>query len=350
MNKPVLVALSGGVDSSVAALCLLERGAEVVGVTLRLADPCGRPGSRTCCSFEDALDAREVCRHLGIEHRVLDHSEAFGRLVVEPFARAYARGITPNPCIVCNERVKFGSLWRYAAGEGFGSLATGHHARLVEGPGGVELRRGADPLKDQSYVLFHLDAEQRCRTLFPVGGMTKGEVRARAAAAGLPTAHKEESQDICFVPEGGYAAFLEARGTPSRPGFIRHVDGRILGRHGGIHRFTVGQRRGIRIPAQGPLYVVRVDPPTGEVTVGPRSAVARPSFSVSEWRWHREPGGRSASALVQTRYRQEPSPAELLEDGNRVVVRWTGEPRISAPGQAAVAYVGDAVAGGGWIL
>ena len=350
MNSSVLVALSGGVDSSVAALCLLERGLRVVGVTLRLADPCGKPGSRACCSLEDALVARDVCRHLGIEHRVLDHAGAFERLVVEPFARAYAAGITPNPCIWCNERVKFGSLWSYAAEAGFGHLATGHHARLVQGLTGVELRRGADPKKDQSYVLFHLDGEQRRRTLFPVGEMTKEEVRAKAAAAGLPTAQKEESQDICFVPEGGYAAFLESRGIPSRAGFIRHVDGRVLGRHRGVHRFTVGQRRGIGVSAPEPLYVLHIEPESGEVTVGPRSAVARPSFRASGWRWHLDPGKRPTRALVQTRYRQAPAPAEILEEGDFVVIRWIGEPRTSAPGQAAVAYVGDAVAGGGWIL
>ena len=350
MTGSVLVALSGGVDSSVAALRLLEAGGRVEAATLRLWDSCGSPGARSCCALEDAADARDVARHLGIPHRLLEHGDAFERLVVRPFAEAYASGRTPNPCILCNERVKFGTLLRYALDQGFDHLATGHHARLAAAHGGFELMRGADLAKDQSYVLFALNLDQRRRILFPVGDMTKEEVRQKAIEAGLPTARKLESQDLCFARGGDYAGFLESRGLCGAPGLIRYEDGRVIGRHGGLHRFTVGQRQGIAVPAPEPLYVVRLDPASNEVIVGPKSSVARPSFRASGWRWHFPPESCPAEALVQTRYHQEPAPAALLEDGDGVVIRWTGERRVSAPGQAAVAYVGDAVAGGGWIL
>jgi tRNA-specific 2-thiouridylase len=220
---------------------------------------------------------------------------------------------------------------------------------LEPGAHGVALRRGADPAKDQSYVLFPLTADQREACLFPVGGMDKAEVRRIAARAGLPTAEKGESQDICFVPAGDYAAFLEGRGLRPAAGEIRHVDGRLLGRHGGVHRFTVGQRRGIGVPAPEPLYVVRLDGLRGDVVVGPRRALEAPGLLVSGWVWHRPEGARPHEVLVQTRYRQEPAGAALLEARDGVVIRWAGRPLPAAPGQAAVAYRGDTVVGGGWI-
>jgi len=350
MSLLVAVAMSGGVDSSAAALLLLEQGHRVFGVTLRLFDGCGG-SAKNCCSLEDALEARRVAALLGIEHRVVEHQAAFERLVITPFAAAYAAGQTPNPCILCNDRVKFGTLWDYAREAGADALATGHHARLRPRGAGVSIHRAADPDKDQSYVLFPLTAEQRARTLLPAGEFTKAALRERVRAAGLPTADKPESQDICFVGEGDYAAFLEARGVRGTPGEIRHVDGRRLGTHDGIHRFTVGQRRGIGVAAADPLYVVALDPATGTVTVGPPESARSASFETGGWIWHLAPGEEPPEeARVQTRYRQEAAPARLRVEGpGTVVVEWIGPPRVSTPGQAAVAYDGDRLLGGGWI-
>ncbi len=350
MPKTVVVALSGGVDSSVAALLLRDRGHRVLGVTLRLYDSCGAAG-KSCCALEDALDARRVAAVLGIEHRVLDHQEAFERLVIAPFAAGYAAGQTPNPCILCNERVKFGTLWDYARELGADALATGHHARLRPRGTGTALWRAADPGKDQSYVLFSLTAEQRARTLFPCGEHRKDELRERARAAGLPTAGKPESQDICFVAGGDYAGFLEARGARGKAGLLRHVDGRVLGTHAGLHRFTVGQRKGLGVPAAEPLYVVDLDPSDGTVTVGPRESLGAAGFEATGWNWHLEPGeSPPPEALVQVRYRQAPAPARLsVEAPGAVVVEWLGPPRAATPGQAAVAYAGERLLGGGWI-
>ncbi|MGC8762315.1 MAG: tRNA 2-thiouridine(34) synthase MnmA [Acidobacteriota bacterium] len=351
MGEKVLVALSGGVDSSVAALCLVEEGYAVEGVTLRLYDSCGRPSKQACCGLEDAADAREVCRRLGIPHRLLEHQEAFRRLVIEPFAAAYAAGRTPNPCILCNERVKFGTLFTYARERGFAYVATGHHARLVPGQGPPALCRGRDRAKDQSYVLFPLDGECRRRTFFPVGDLLKEEVRERARRAGLPTAGKRESQDVCFVGGEGYARFVEGvlgEASPA-PGVVRHVDGRTLGGHRGIHHFTVGQRRGLGIPAAEPLYVVSLNPRGAEVVVGPRGALGVRRFRVEGWVAHEEPPDDEGEAWVQVRYRQAPRRARLTRRGSAVVVEWAAGPAPVTPGQAAVAYRGDRVIGGGWI-
>ncbi|MEW6757871.1 MAG: tRNA 2-thiouridine(34) synthase MnmA [Acidobacteriota bacterium] len=351
MRRKILVAMSGGVDSSVAALLLLEAGWDVVGVTLRLYDSCASASRKSCCGLEDACDAREVARTLGIEHRILEHQEAFERLVVEPFVREYARGRTPNPCIRCNERVKFGTLWAYARESGCEALATGHHARIVPVGGRPRLLRGRDAGKDQSYVLFTLTEEQRAGLAFPVGELLKEEVRARARRAGLPTAEKAESQDICFVADGDCAAFVERRldARDRRPGLIRHVDGNVLRPHDGIHRFTVGQRRGLGIPDAHPLYVVALDAETGEVTVGPRGSVGARRFLATDWTWHVPPGERPGTAQVQVRYHHEPLDARLLEGAEGVVVEFAHSTHPVTPGQAAVAYLDEAVVGGGWI-
>ncbi len=349
MSHTVLVAMSGGVDSSVAALLLLEQGYRVVGVTLRLHESCGSPGAKRCCGLEDTFDAREVARALGIEHRVLEHQEAFRRLVVRPFAEAYARGETPNPCIRCNERVKFGTLWEYARELGATCVATGHHARMVHQDGFSRLKRGRDPAKDQSYVLFPLTERQRGRTLLPVGEWTKEEIRAKARGLGLATADKPESQDICFVGPGGYAEVVERELKPSRPGIVRHLDGRLLGRHQGIHRFTVGQRHGLAIPWSEALYVTAIDAEAAEVTVGPKGALGVRRFEAGDWIWHVAEGNRPTEAWVQVRYHQPPLRARLVEAGEAVMIEWLDGVSAATPGQAAVAYLGDAVVGGGWI-
>jgi len=351
MRRKILVAMSGGVDSSVAALLLLEAGWDVVGVTLRLYDSCASSVRKSCCGLEDACDARAVAKTLGIEHRTLEHQEAFERLVVEPFVQEYARGRTPNPCIRCNERVKFGTLWEYARQSGFSALATGHHARIVPVEGRPRLFRGRDADKDQSYVLFPLTEAQRAGLALPVGELVKEEVRERARRAGLPTAEKAESQDICFVAEGNYAAFVESRlaAKDRRPGLIRHVDGRVLRSHDGIHRFTVGQRRGLGIPDAHPLYVVALDAGSGEVTVGPKAWAGARRFLAKDWTWHVPPEERPETARVQVRYHHEPLDARLLEGAEGVVVEFTDSTHPVTPGQAAVAYRGDAVVGGGWI-
>jgi tRNA-specific 2-thiouridylase len=349
MTQTVVLAMSGGVDSSVAALLLLEQGFRVVGVTLRLYDGCSDPKAKTCCGLEDAYDARAVAAKLGIEHKVLEHQEAFRALVIQPFVQAYAEGRTPNPCIACNEKVKFGTLWEYARSLGADAVATGHHARLIPIDNGVELRRGRDLAKDQSYVLFPLTLEQRRHTLLPVGEWTKPELREKALAAGLHTAEKEESQDICFVGRGHYSDFLARQLGSVRPGAIKGEDGAILGHHEGIHRFTVGQRQGLGIPAAHPLYVKAIDPATGEITVGPRDSLAPRRFKVEPWHWHCEENGRPGEAHVQVRYHQVPRMARFVEAERTMVLEWLEGPQSVTPGQAAVAYRGDVVLGGGWI-
>ena len=273
----VVVAMSGGVDSSVTAALLAEQGYDVVGITLQLYDhgaATARKGA--CCAGQDIYDARNVADSLGIPHYVLDYESRFSDAVMDDFADSYLRGETPIPCVRCNQRVKFRDLLATARDLGAAALATGHYVRRVDGPVGPELHRAADADKDQSYFLFATTADQLAFLRFPLGGLTKPETRALAERFALPVAEKPESQDICFVPTGGYAAVVERlRPGAVEPGDIVHVDGRVLGRHEGVIRYTVGQRRGIGVGGGEALYVVRLDAARHQVVVGPAEALAR---------------------------------------------------------------------------
>jgi tRNA-specific 2-thiouridylase len=355
-GRRVIVAMSGGVDSSVAAALLVEAGYEVVGISLRLADlrETGGPTDRShgCCSLEDFRDAERVAATLGIAHYVFDLREEFGRAVVDPFVAEYREGRTPSPCILCNREIKFGVLLRKAAELGAEAVATGHYARRVWSEGRHRLLRARDLAKDQSYFLFELGQKEMARTLFPVGDLEKPEVRQVARRLGLAVAEKPESQEICFVAGKGYAEFVEARmqGAPAA-GDFRDGEGRAVGRHRGIHHFTIGQRRGLGIAASEPLYVTSIDAPTATVRVGPRRALLRAGLEVDRVAWTSgvaEPEG--AEVMVRVRHRHQPTAATVWPaQAGRLEVRFA-EPQASiAPGQAAVFYRGDEVLGGGWI-
>jgi tRNA-specific 2-thiouridylase len=342
----LVCALSGGVDSATAAALLVEAGHRVVGMTLRLYDARGTEASAggRCCGPRDVEDARRVSAHLGIPFYVVDHEEEFGRAVVDDFVAEYAAGRTPNPCVRCNEHVKFGPLLRRARALGASRMATGHYARLDGG----RLRRAVDGAKDQSYFLFAMPAAARAHVLFPLGAMTKDEVRGHARRLGLPNADKPESQEICFVPDGDHAAFV-ARRAEVEPGEIVDEDGAPVGRHDGVHRFTVGQRRGLGVARGEPRYVVSVDALRRRVTVGPRDRLARAAIDVSDVRWA-TPVDAPFAAAVQVRHRHRPVPARVEPTGGgaRVVFDRPLDAGC-APGQAAVFYVEDEVVGGGWI-
>lgn len=349
----VVVAMSGGVDSSVVAALLAEEGYDVVGITLQLYDHGAAVGrSGTCCAGADIYDARRVADKLGIPHYVLDYESRFARAVIDDFADTYLAGATPIPCVRCNQKVKFRDLLDTARSLGADALATGHYARREAGANGPELHRARDLSRDQSYFLFATTPEQLAYLRFPLGRMTKAEVRAHAARLALPVAEKPDSQDICFVPDGDYAGVVEKlRPAASRPGEIVHIDGRVLGRHPGIAHFTIGQRRGLGIGGEGePLYVVRIEPETGRVVVGPRQALAATRLFVSELNWL-APDRTAEHLSVKLRSTQEPAGATLLrrEDGLAEVA--LHEPRSAiTPGQACVFYDGERVLGGGIII
>lgn len=348
----VVVAMSGGVDSSVVAALLVEEGYEVVGITLQLYDHgavIGRRGS--CCAGADIYDARRVADTLAIPHYVLDFEARFAREVIEDFADSYLSGATPIPCVRCNQKIKFRDLLDAARTLGADALATGHYARRSAGAGGPELHRAKDLSRDQSYFLFATTPAQLEYLRFPLGDMTKVEVRAHAGRLGLPVAEKPDSQDICFVPDGDYARIVEKlRPAAFRPGEIAHIDGRLLGRHAGIAHFTIGQRRGLGVGGESePLYVVRIDPETDRVVVGPKEALAGTRLFVSEINWL-APERLGEPISVKLRSTQEPSGATLLrcEEGLAEVV--LHEPRSAiTPGQACVFYDGERVLGGGII-
>ncbi|MFM8734416.1 MAG: tRNA 2-thiouridine(34) synthase MnmA [Pirellulales bacterium] len=367
MRSRVVVAMSGGVDSSVAAALLLAAGHDCVGVFMRHASPVlpaeaagplsilpERPGHQGCCSPADALDARRVADRLGMPLYALDLTPEFDRLI-DAFAADYGAGRTPNPCVRCNSWIKFGRLFEHADAIGATHVATGHYARLEQEAAGPVLRRGLDHDRDQSYVLFDIATDRLRRMLLPVGGLAKREVRERAAALGLATASKPDSQEICFVAPGEHARLVAHRLGGSRAGEIVDSTGRVLGRHPGIEHFTVGQRQGLGIAVGTPLHVIRIEPDTCRVVVGGRAEVPEHELVAAEARWLGEPPEGPFPCLVQCRAQRTAAPAMVTPlPGGRFMARFTGGPERSpgpiSPGQPAVCYEGDRLLGGGWIV
>lgn len=355
MNNVVVLGMSGGVDSSVAACLLQEQGFEVVGVTFRFWAECearAAAARRTCCSLSDLRDASLVARGLGIEHQVVDLRREFKEMVVDPFVDSYTAGLTPNPCVECNRLLKFPGLLRAADQSGAGRIATGHYARIAEEGGLHRLLRGADPAKDQSYVLYRLDQPTLARLLFPVGGLSKQEVVKKARGLGLEAAGREESQDICFLPDGDYRDFLrERRPEAFLPGFILDREGRILGKHSGIADFTIGQRRGLGVPAPHPLYVIDLDPVRNAVVVGTWEEAEMLEVRAEEVSWiSGAPPAEEFAAEAKVRYQMEPVAARVRTAGEGSFRAGLMDPvPAAAPGQSAVLYRSDEVLGGGII-
>ncbi len=357
----VLVAMSGGVDSSVVAAMLADQGYEVIGVTLQLYDHgAALARSGACCAGRDILDARRVAERIGFPHYVLDYEDRFRASVIDEFANSYLAGATPVPCIRCNQRVKFVDLLETARDLGADCMATGHYVHRNSTPLGAQLHRAADPDRDQSYFLFSTTRQQLEYLRFPLGNLrSKFDTRALAERYGLAVADKPDSQDICFVPNGSYASVIERlRPGAVEPGDIVHVDGRMLGRHKGVIHYTVGQRRGLGISSGEPLFVVRLDAMSRQVIVGPRQSLARRSILVGEVNWLGDgpiddapAGGWEIGARVRSTRR--PKPARLHPAGcGRVRVELLDAEEGVAPGQACVFYApeGSRVLGGGWIL
>jgi tRNA-specific 2-thiouridylase len=350
----VVVAMSGGVDSSVTAALLTEAGYEVVGITLQLYDHGAAVQKKgACCAGQDIYDARRVADRLGVAHYVLDYEARFKAAVMDDFADSYMRGETPIPCVRCNQRIKFHDLLETARDLGADALATGHYVARHMGPDGAELHRAADGERDQSYFLFATTPEQLAFLRFPLGGLPKAEVRAQAERLGLGVAAKPDSQDICFVPTGSYARVVEAlRPGAAEPGDIVGLNGRVLGRHAGIIHYTIGQRRGLGLGGSAePLYVVDLDARSQKVVVGPQRALARDHVHVSRVNWLDAPsGGEGKAVQVKLRSAQAPAPARVFAgpDGTAEIVLADPQHGI-APGQAAVFYDGTRLIGGGWI-
>jgi tRNA-specific 2-thiouridylase len=346
----VVVAMSGGVDSTVTAALMARAGYDVVGVTLQLYDhgmALAKKGA--CCAGQDIHDARTAAERIGIPHYVLDYESRFRQDVIEEFADAYLRGETPIPCIRCNQTVKFRDLLDVARDLGAEAMATGHYVRRIEGEGGAELHRAADPTRDQSWFLFATTREQLEFLRFPLGGLPKSETRALAAELGLSVADKPDSQDICFVPQGRYTTLIDKlRPQGALPGDIVHQDGRVLGRHEGVTRYTVGQRRGLNIAVGEPLFVTRIDAEARQVVVGPREALLTAGLTLKEFNWLGDDAPADRPVLARVRSTREPVPARLTARG---LVFDLPEEGVS-PGQACVLYdpaVPSRVLGGGFI-
>ena len=354
MNRRVVIAMSGGVDSSVSAALLKEQGYDVVGVSLQLYDPVARDAScrsKTCCSLDDVLDAGRVAKKLGIPFEVIDMRAQFKQLVIDDFVAEYAAGRTPNPCIRCNERIKFALLREKAGDMGAELLATGHYVQVTEdGEGRFQLRKGLDPAKDQSYFLFTLTRQQLSKIIFPVGGFTKPYVRQLAESFALPVAQKHESQEICFIPDNDYAGFLERNGISRIDGTVETIDGTVVGHHAGTHRYTIGQRKGLGIAWKEPLHVIALDHIGNRVVVGNAAALLCSNLTASGASWIERPEHVEFRAECRIRYRHTPAPCRVVMHSDTVFEVQFDTPQTSVtPGQAAVLYDGDRVLGGGWI-
>lgn len=363
----IVLAMSGGVDSSAAAVLLQRQGYEVIGLFMRSGAtaesvcqtaPMGslpivspRTRKQGCCSAADAADAQRVADALDIPFHALNFREAFGR-IQDYFAEEYLAGRTPNPCVMCNNWLKFGRLWEFARQVGATAIATGHYARIVERGGRPALIRGRDPLKDQSYVLFGISPSLLPHIVFPVGDSTKAEIRALAAEAGLRVAEKPDSQEICFVPDNDYVGFLHRyRDVGDTSGEFVDPQGRVLGRHAGYERFTIGQRKGLGIAFGEPRFVVRIEPESRRVVLGTKQDLACVGLEADRLNWLVDDLPRQFSCLAQIRYQHQPAACEVTvhAEGQRLLVRFH-EPQYGvAPGQAVVLYAEDRVLGGGWI-
>ena len=356
----VIVGMSGGVDSSVTACLLKEQGFEVEGVSFLIWEARERCNLDACCSLEAARSAAQTAGEIGIPHREVDVREAFIEAVIEPFVSAYCKGITPNPCILCNRRIKFPFLLEEAAKRGADYVATGHYARVersaIGSPspaspaGSCILKKGLDGKKDQSYVLYGLRPEELGRLLLPLGDLEKHDVREIARSRGLPAAERPESQEICFIGKEGYASFIEGLSPSwSQPGRIVDREGTILGSHSGIFRYTIGQRKGLGIPSPEPYYVTAIDPLANLVRVGRREEALASSVVVSEFNWLASPPSRTFRATVKIRSMMADVPATVEIHNGEVILRFDEPQWAPAPGQSAVWYLGDTVVGGGII-
>lgn len=352
MSEPtrVLVAMSGGVDSSVAAALLHEAGHELIGVTLHLWDADGESQVGRCCAPEDRDDARRTCEHLGIPHYVLDERASFRKHVVDPFVKEYQAGRTPIPCVSCNRTVKLTYLAEVAAQLGATHIATGHYARLHrDADGSLRLLRGRDRDKDQSYFLFGLGQPTLERLIFPLGDLTKTEAREAGRRLGVPNADKPESQELCFVPDGRVGDFIARQGATTRPGAIVDTAGAVLGAHEGVGHFTRGQRRGLGLGGGGARYVLRIIPDTAEVVVGDEGELYDAELTATDAHWIAGYPEGPFEGSVRIRYRHPGARADIVPRGSGFEVRFAEPQRAITRGQAAVVYRGDEVIGGGFI-